>query len=123
MNTLSSPRPRVKSARKFHAATRPAMGGVRWALQPTDTHPGCLVVTTTDSRTGKPVVTSYLVRVVVEYGRVLGYQLEKANGTVYDLAADLSSCDCPDATFQPDRPEGGCKHRKSLAAALKGLVL
>jgi hypothetical protein len=31
-------------------------------------------------------------------GDLLGYQLTKQDGTVYDLAADLSTCDCPDFT-------------------------
>jgi hypothetical protein len=53
----------------------------------------------------------------------VGYRLKKATGEVYDLAADLSSRDCPDQTFHPERPDGGCKHRKALAAALKALAL
>jgi hypothetical protein len=53
----------------------------------------------------------------VEHGRVLGYQLRKPEGKVYDL----SSCDCPDAEFHPERPGGGCKHRKALRAALRAL--
>jgi hypothetical protein len=105
--------------RKPSIATRPATGSVRWAVQPTDTHPGCLVITSADAR-GKVTVSASLVYVVVEYGRVLGYQLRKADGTIYDLAADLSSCDCPDATFHPERP-GGCKHQKALKAALAAL--
>ena len=38
--------------------------------------------------------------------------------TAYDLPLDLSGCDCPDATFQGDRP-GGCKHRKALRLPAK----
>jgi hypothetical protein len=91
-------------------------------VQPTQAHPGCLIITSTDAR-GKRTCNAYLVRVVIKYGRVIGYQLKKADGTVYDLAADLSSCDCRDATFHPERPDGGCKHRKALAAALKTLAL
>ena len=33
----------------------------------------------------------------------------------YDLPLDLSSCDCPDATYRGERP-GGCKHRRGLQA-------
>jgi hypothetical protein len=110
------------SCRFVKPATRPATGGCRWAVQPTETHPGCLIISSTNGR-GMVTTAAYLVRVVVEFGRVLGYQLKKADGTVYDLAADLSSCDCPDGTYHPERPEGGCKHRKALAAALKALAL
>jgi hypothetical protein len=50
----------------------------------------------------------------------VGYRLKKPTGEVYDLAADLSSCDCAHATFYPERP-GGCKHRRALTAALASL--
>ena len=33
----------------------------------------------------------------------------------YDLPLDLSSCDCPDATYRGERP-GGYKHRRGLQA-------
>jgi hypothetical protein len=88
-------------------------------MKPTASHPGCLVITTTDPN-GKRTTTAYLVRVVVEYGRVRGYQLRKATGELYDLAADLSRCNCPDTTAHPERP-GGCKHQAALRAALKAL--
>jgi hypothetical protein len=80
-------------------------------VQPTDSHPGCLVVND----------TAYLVIALHDGRGLLGYQLKKADGTHYDLPADLSGCDCPDATYHPERP-GGCKHRKALAAALKALA-
>jgi len=44
-------------------------------------------------------------------GDVDGYQIT-ADGKVYDLTADLTSCDCPDATYRI-RP-GGCKHATGL---------
>src|SRR5262245_59451427 len=47
--------------------------------------------------------------------RLHGYDPRKQEVTVYDLPADLSGCDCPDAVWCPDR-EGGCKHRKALLA-------
>jgi hypothetical protein len=40
--------------------------------------------------------------------RLTGFDAKKARSTVYDLPADLSSCDCPDATYRGER-EGGCK--------------
>jgi hypothetical protein len=45
----------------------------------------------------------------------------KTDGTAYDLPADLSGCDCPDATYHPERP-GGCRHQRALAAGLKALA-
>jgi hypothetical protein len=115
MATVSRP------PRTFHVATVPATGTLRWALQPTDTHPGCLVITTTDSRTGKPRATAYLVYPVLDNGRLVGWTLQKADGTIYDLAGDLSSCDCPDGTYHPERP-GGCKHMRALSKALQALA-
>ncbi len=56
----------------------------------------------------------YLTRTETGY-RLTGYDSRKGKVTTYDLPADLSSCDCPDATWRPQR-EGGCKHRKALAA-------
>jgi hypothetical protein len=47
--------------------------------------------------------------------RLTGYDERHQAVTVYDIPSDLSSCDCPDATYNPERP-GGCKHRKALVA-------
>lgn len=102
MTTLSSSQRQVKAA-------RPVTGACRWAVQPTDTHPGCLVISG----------VAYLVYENRHDGILLGYRLNKADGTAYDLPADLSGCDCPDATYR-ERP-GGCKHRRSLRAALAAL--
>ena len=99
----------------------PVSGTFRWALQPTDSHPGCLVITTQGSRTDTPRATAYLVSPVTDGGRLVGWTLKKAGGIVYDLAADLSSCDCPDGTYHPERP-GGCKHQRALAKALQALA-
>jgi hypothetical protein len=106
--------PRVKPA------TRPVHGTFRWAVQPAETHPGCLLITSADAK-GKVTRNAYLVYQLRDNGRPVGYRLKKADGTVYDLAADLSSCDCPDGTYHPERPEGGCKHRKALQVALAAL--
>lgn len=54
-------------------------------------------------------------------GSVLGYQLVKPDGTVYDVNAETWTCDCPDGTYRPHRPQG-CKHAKALRAALAQLV-
>ena len=47
----------------------------------------------------------------------VGSEADGPQARYYQLPADLSSCDCPDATFRPDRP-GGCKHRRALAKLL-----
>jgi hypothetical protein len=53
-----------------------------------------------------------LAYIAHEIGQVDGYQITKADGTVYDVAADLSTCDCGDSTFRIR--EGGCKHVRGL---------
>lgn len=45
--------------------------------------------------------------------QLFGFDAKRGQSTVYDLPADLSSCDCADSTFREDRP-GGCKHRRAL---------
>ena len=47
--------------------------------------------------------------------RLTGWDEKEQQVTVYDLPIDLSGCDCPDATYNAERP-GGCKHRKALVA-------
>jgi hypothetical protein len=123
MSTVASPVRSVKPARKIHVATRPATGSCRWAAQPglgRYPHPGVLVITTEDPKTGLPVSTAYTVRENRDGGRLAGYSLTKRDGKVYDLPAALSGCDCPDREFHPERP-GGCRHMKALAAALRSL--
>jgi hypothetical protein len=58
----------------------------------------------------------YLDRHATGY-RLHGYDQRRQAATVYDLPLDLSSCDCPDATYREERP-GGCKHRRALGALL-----
>jgi hypothetical protein len=115
MSSLTAPR-------RPHNATRPVSGGCRWAVQPgtgKTAHPGVLVITSADAR-GQVNVGTFVVHAHQDGGRLLGYRLEKPDGTAYDLPADLSSCDCPDGTFHPERP-GGCRHQKALRAALAAL--
>src|SRR5262249_28033240 len=47
----------------------------------------------------------------------VGSEADGPDARYYHRPADLSGCDCPDATFRPDRP-GGCKHRRALAVLL-----
>jgi hypothetical protein len=52
---------------------------------------------------------------------VFGYRLTKpADLASYDICTHEQpwKCDCPDATFHPERP-GGCKHVAALRAALR----
>jgi hypothetical protein len=52
----------------------------------------------------------------------VGFRLTKfGTGEVYDLPRDLSSCDCPDGTYRPERP-GGCKHAVALRQALPAVA-
>jgi hypothetical protein len=74
--------------------------------------PGLLHVET--ARVG----TVYMVTVHVAAGAVTGYRLTKPDGTKYDIDALRFTCDCPDATFNANRP-GGCKHARALRAALR----
>jgi hypothetical protein len=83
-------------------------------------HPGVLVITTVDQDTGELVSTAYVVTENIDGICLAGYSLTKPDGTVYDIPANFSSCDCPDSDFHPERP-GGCKHRKVLRAALAAL--
>jgi hypothetical protein len=51
---------------------------------------------------------------------VTGFRVTKATGEVYDLDPSRPwglQCDCPDATYRPNRP-GGCKHAVALRQAL-----
>jgi hypothetical protein len=52
----------------------------------------------------------------------VGYRLEKDDRTSYDVntEGEVWTCDCPDATFHPERP-GGCKHAAALRAAMKAV--
>jgi hypothetical protein len=78
-------------------------------------------LSTVDRRTGETKRQTYTVKPVLDNVRLVGWSLRKQGGEVYDLPADLSSCDCADACFHPERP-GGCKHRRALAAGLKALA-
>jgi hypothetical protein len=122
MSTLTATRSPVKP-RRLHTATKPAAGKWRWAVQPgigPVAHPGVLVITTEDSRTGKPVSAAYVVRENLDGVCLVGWSLTKPDGKVYDLPADFSTCDCPDHIYHPERP-GGCKHMRAAPLALAAL--
>lgn len=104
----------MASVSKERRPVKAVHGCCRWAVQPTSTHPGCLVIND----------VAYLVHENRHGALLLGYRLTKRDGTAYDLEADQDGnpvgCDCPDAVRR-ERP-GGCKHRKSLVAALAALA-
>jgi hypothetical protein len=109
MATVTDPRNPIKSRK----ATRPATGTCRWLTKPNANHEGGVL-----DING----TVYEVLPLHDGETRVGYRLLKTDGTMYDLPADLSGCDCPDSTFHPERP-GGCKHRVGLRAGLKALSL
>lgn len=93
----------------------PAHGTCRWVLQPAGRRPGILALGG----------LTYLFEVLRHGGTPYGFRLsregdEAAAELAYQLPADLSGCDCPDAVYRAARP-GGCKHRRSLAVALAAL--
>ena len=62
--------------------------------------------------------TAYWCLAVYDAGRCVAFRLVKfGSGEQYDLPRDLSSCDCPDRTYKPERP-GGRKHMVALQQAL-----
>src|SRR4051794_34518234 len=109
MATVTDPR----NPHKTHKATRPAAGTCRWLAEPNAHHEGGVL-----EINGTP----YDLLPLYDGEERVGYRLLKADGAMYDVPADLTGCDCPDATFHPERP-GGCKHRASLKAALTALSL
>jgi hypothetical protein len=109
MATVTDPR----NPNKTRKATRPAAGTCRWLTEPNAQHEGGVLAING---------TVYEVLPLFDGEAHVGYRLLKTDGAMYDLPADLSGCDCPDATFHPERPNG-CKHRAALQAALKALSL
>jgi hypothetical protein len=107
MATVTDPRNPIK----VRKATRPATGLCRWLSKPNAQHEGGVLAING---------TRYELLPLYDGQVRVGYRLLKADGTMYDLPADLSGCDCPDATYHPERP-GGCKHGAALRAALATL--
>ena len=95
--------------RQAKAKVKPASGSCRWVVSIGEADTGVLAING----------TSYTVTVLRDPNGIVGYRMVKADGTAYDLCTTEEhwSCDCPDATFQPERP-GGCKHVAALRAAL-----
>jgi hypothetical protein len=102
--------PRNPSNRR--PATRPARGTCRWVTRPGADHAGGVLLING---------VNYEVLPLLDGDQFVGYRLLKPDGSMYDLPADLSSCDCPDATYHPERPNG-CKHVAALRVALAALT-
>lgn len=96
--------------RQPKAKARPATGKYRWIVPIGEVGTGVLAINGTE----------YVVTVLRDQTRLLGYRLTKpADMAAYDVCTQGTpwTCDCPDATFHPERP-GGCKHVAALRAAL-----
>jgi hypothetical protein len=96
------------------APAKPVSGTWRWAVQPTSTHPGCLVINT----------TSYMVEELLDALCLVGYRLKKHDGTTYDIDIGQSpwACECGDYQYRrANRDAKGCKHVAALRAALAAI--
>jgi predicted nucleic acid-binding Zn finger protein len=83
--------------------------------------PGVLVISAKRSN-GEMVSEAYTVAENRDRGNLLGYRIEKTDGTVYDLNAELIDCSCPDFTINRAHATTAelraCKHCRGLKAAL-----
>jgi hypothetical protein len=112
MATVTDPRNPIKTRQ----ATRPAAGLCRWLSKPNAHHEGGVLQING---------TAYEVLPLYDGEALVGYRLLKADATMYDVGTTAPhgwTCDCPDATFHPERP-GGCKHIQALKAALRAAGL
>jgi WD40 repeat protein len=93
----------------------PVMGSARW-VKNLDNDFGRLAISS-DSTCG-PVVTEYDVQLNRDArGQLLSYALADDDDTVFELADDLSTCDCCDWLAR----HGKCDHQKGLKVALEQL--
>jgi hypothetical protein len=111
MATVTDPRNPIKTRK----ATRPVSGTCRWLTRPNANHEGGVLEING---------TAYEILPLYDDDVRVGYRFLKADGTMYDVGSAEAhgwSCDCPDATYHPERP-GGCKHTSALRAALAALA-
>ena len=97
----------------------PVHGACRWVVPLGDVGAGVLEI----RKGGRADL--YEVVAFREAGALVGFRLQKTTGGkegLYDIDCRTEpwTCDCPDATFHPERP-GGCKHVLALKAALAAL--
>jgi hypothetical protein len=110
---------RILANRQPQAKTEPVHGSCRWVVPLGDAGAGAREI----HNGGR--VDLYEVVAFREAGALVGFRLQKVTGgkeALYDIDArpELWTCDCPDATFHPERP-GGCKPLSALKAALAAL--
>jgi hypothetical protein len=101
---------------KPRPATRPAHGTARWLTRPNGRREGGVLAING---------TAYEVLPLFDGEVLVGYRLLKADATMYDIETAGPrgwTCDCPDATFHPERP-GGCKHVQALKVVLRAAGL
>jgi len=73
---------------------------------------------------GQDEWTAYLLEPRLAPAGLAGWRLvryDEGGYAAYDLPADLSGCDCPDARHRAR--QGGCKHRRACRAALTRIGL
>src|SRR5690349_14876320 len=99
----------MATATNSRSRVKPAAGSCRWLTKPNAEQAGGILAING---------TAYEVLPLYDGTALVGYRLLKADGRMYDLPADLSRCDCPDATYR----ERECKHVKALRAALAALA-
>ena len=64
----------------------------------------------------------YWTRILFDHGKPFAVQLIRFGAhEQYAVNLDTETCDCPDATYQPDRP-GGCKHVVALRQTLSTIA-
>src|SRR5436305_69913 len=98
--------------RQPSSKVNPVHGSCRWVVPIAETGAGALAI-----RRGRRASLSEVVA-FREGGALVGFRLQNVTGSreaLYDvdLRAEPWTCDCPDATFHPERP-GGCKHVAAL---------
>jgi hypothetical protein len=84
--------------RQTKAKIKPASGSCRWVVPIGEVGTGVLEIND----------TAYTVTVLRSQTGIAGYRMVKADATVYDIGTteERWTCDCPDATFHPERPGG-----------------
>jgi hypothetical protein len=119
MSILTGPVPRVHAnrERKPLAPVTVSASFVGDASR-NDLLDGAAVLSIVSGDATDPGETPYWCLAVFDGERCTGFRLTKfGSGEVYDLPRDLSSCDCPDHTYRPER-SGGCRHMAALRQAL-----
>jgi hypothetical protein len=117
MSSITAPVPRVKADRKPLSPVSVTARFVGGATRQ-DVLDGSAVLSIATGDDTDRDESAYWCQAIYDGDRCIGFRLRKfASAEMYDLPRDLSSCDCPDQTYRPERP-GGCKHMAALRQAL-----